>query len=683
MVISILALLFSVGFGLILPLVIRNLVDIVLVDKNFAHLNQLALGLFVVFLLQGVASFINHLSLAYVGENVVADIRVQVYSHLQTLSLKYFTDNRTGEIVSRITNDVVLLQTAVTDNLVALLRQAITLVGAAILLFVLDWRLTLIILLGIPPITLTMVWLGRKIRREATAVQDALAQGANVLEETVSGVRIVQSFAREAYEIERFSARVTDIFDAAMRRAKIGAVLGPVIGFMAFASITITLWFGSYEVIQGRLTAGDLVAYLVYTMMVAAPIASLAGLYAQFQSAIGATERLFVLLDTESDIVSRSDAPLLPAVHGEVVFADVSFAYSTAVALLRSVSFTARPGQVIALVGPSGAGKSTLVSLIPRFWDVENGRVTIDGHDIRDVNLRSLREQIGIVPQETTLFSDTVYNNIRYGKLDATRQEVEDAARAANAHDFILNDLAEGYDTPVGERGVKLSGGQRQRVAMGRAIVRHPEVFLFDEPLSNLDAKLRTQMRVEIKKLHQKVGTTVVYVTHDQVEAMTLADRIVIMRDGHIVQIGTPLEVFERPVNTFVATFIGSPPMNLLAGTVQGGQVVLADGTALPLPPGLTVADGRAVQFGVRADNIMPEGHALPPTAHMAYVEMPVTLTEPLGTETLLFATLAGTEVQAKMLNPRPVRMGERLRFGIALDRCHLFDAASGASLRG
>ncbi len=543
MVISILALLFSVGFGLILPLVIRNLVDIVLVDKNFAHLNQLALGLFAVFLLQGVASFINHLSLAYVGENVVADIRVQVYSHLQTLSLKYFTDNRTGEIVSRITNDVVLLQTAVTDNLVALLRQAITLVGAAILLFVLDWRLTLIILLGIPPITLTMVWLGRKIRREATAVQDALAQGANVLEETVSGVRIVQSFAREAYEIERFSARVTDIFDAAMRRAKIGAVLGPVIGFMAFASITITLWFGSYEVIQGRLTAGDLVAYLVYTMMVAAPIASLAGLYAQFQSAIGATERLFVLLDTESDIVSPPDAPLLPAVHGEVVFADVSFAYSTAVALLRSVSFTARPGQVIALVGPSGAGKSTLVSLIPRFWDVENGRVTIDGHDIRDVNLRSLREQIGIVPQETTLFSDTVYNNIRYGKLDATRQEVEDAARAANAHDFILNDLAEGYDTPVGERGVKLSGGQRQRVAIARALLKDPRILILDEATSSLDSESESLVQEALERLMQ--GRTSFVIAH-RLSTVVNADWVLVLNEGQIVEQGTHADLLAR-----------------------------------------------------------------------------------------------------------------------------------------
>ncbi|MBK7177735.1 MAG: ABC transporter ATP-binding protein [Chloroflexi bacterium] len=543
MILSIIMLVISVSLGLILPLVIRNLVDIVLVDKNFPRLNQLAIGLFVVFLLQGFASFVNQIALAFVGENVVADIRVQVYSHLQSLSLKYFTDNRTGEIVSRVTNDVILLQTAVTDNLVALLRQAITLVGAAILLFVLDWRLTVIILLGIPFVTLTMVWLGRKIRRASTAVQDALAQGANVLEETISGVRIVKSFAREEYEIGRFSARVTDIFDAAMRRAKIGAVLGPVIGFMAFGSITITLWFGSYEVIQGRLTAGDLVAYLIYTMLVAAPIASLAGLYAQFQAAIGATERLFDLLDTEPDIVSPPDAPILPAVQGEVVFADVSFAYSTAVAVLRSVSFTARPGQVIALVGPSGAGKSTLVSLIPRFWDVDNGRVTIDGHDIREVNLRSLREQIGIVPQETTLFSDTVYNNIRYGKLDATREEVEAAARAANAHDFILNDLAEGYDTPVGERGVKLSGGQRQRVAIARAVLKDPRILILDEATSSLDSESESLVQEALERLME--GRTSFVIAH-RLSTVVNADWVLVLEAGQIVEQGTHADLLAQ-----------------------------------------------------------------------------------------------------------------------------------------
>jgi len=542
MVVSIIALLFSVGLGLILPLVISNLVDLILVEQDLPQLNRLALGLFVVFILQAIFSFVNRLSLAYVGENAVADIRVQVYSHIQTLSLRYFTDHRTGEVVSRITNDVQQLQSAITDDLVALLRQGLTLIGASILLFWLDWRLTVIILLGIPFITLTMVWLGRKIRKESKAVQDALAQASNVVEETVSGVRIVKSFTRETYEIGRFSAKVDETYEAAMRRAKISATLGPIIGFMAFASITITLWFGAYEVMQGHLSAGDLVAYLVYTMMVAAPIASLAGLYARFQSAIGSTERIFELLDTEPDIVSTPNAPALPAVDGEVVFKDVSFAYTTSVPILSNVSFTAKPGQVVALVGPSGAGKSTLISLIPRFWDADEGTVLVDGNNIRDVDLHSLRAQIGIVPQETILFSDTVYANILYGRLDASREEVEAAAQAANAHDFILNDLGEGYDTLVGERGVKLSGGQRQRIAIARAILKDPRILILDEATSSLDSESESLVQDALDRLMQERTS---FVIAHRLSTIVNADWVLVLNEGQVVEQGTHTTLLE------------------------------------------------------------------------------------------------------------------------------------------
>jgi subfamily B ATP-binding cassette protein MsbA len=543
MIVSIIALLFSVGLGLILPLVIRNLVDLIFVDNDLPQLNRLAIGLFIVFILQSIFSFIHRLSLAYVGENAVVDIRVQVYSHLQALSLRFFGDYRTGEIVSRITNDTSLLQSAITDDLVALLRQGITLIGAAVLLFWLDWRLTVIILLGIPFITLTMVWLGRKIRRESKAVQDALAKSASVVEETTAGVRIVKSFARERYEIQRFSRAVEETYAAAMRRARIGAVLGPIIGFMAFASITITLWFGAVEVIQGRLTAGDLVAYLIYTMMVAAPIASLAGLYARFQGAIGATERLFDLLDEQPDIVSQPGAPVLPLVAGEVRFEGVSFTYTEDIPVLREVSFRAEPGKIIALVGPSGAGKSTLISLIPRFWDVDAGVVTIDGYDIRQVDLRSLREQIGIVPQETILFSDSVYANIQYGKLDATQEEVEAATIAAHAHEFILNDLPQGYETEVGERGVKLSGGQRQRVAIARAILKDPRILILDEATSSLDSESESLVQEALEHLMQ--GRTSFVIAH-RLSTIINADWVLVLNEGRLVEQGTHLSLLEQ-----------------------------------------------------------------------------------------------------------------------------------------
>ena len=347
-----------------------------------------------------------------------------------------------------------------------------------------------------------------------------------------------------------------------------------------------------------------------------------------------------------------------------------------AIGVVHAINLVIAEGEFVVLVGPSGCGKSTTLRMVAGLEDITGGEILIGGRVVNDLPPRD--RNLAMVFQNYALYPHmTVRENLGFSLKIAKKSPAE----ITQAVDEAANILSL---TPLLDRKPgALSGGQRQRVAMGRAIVRHPEVFLFDEPLSNLDAKLRTQMRVEIKKLHQRVGSTVIYVTHDQIEAMTLADRIVIMRDGHIIQVGTPLDVFENPVNTFVATFIGSPPMNLLDGTVQGGQVVLTDGTTIPLPPGLPVADGRRVQFGIRADNIMPEGHALPPTPHMAFVDMPVTLTEPLGTETLLYATLAGTEVQAKMLNPRPVAPGERMRFGIALDKCHIFDADTGISLRG
>jgi subfamily B ATP-binding cassette protein MsbA len=544
MTFSITLLLFSTLLGLILPLVVQNLVDVVLIDKNVTRLNQLAIGLFVVFIVQALFSFGHQLTLAFVGEKVIATIRVQIYSHLQALSLKYFADHRTGEVVSRLTNDVSLLQNAVTGNLVALLRQAVTLIGASVLLFWLNWRLTLIILTGIPIISLTMVALGRQIRKAAKAVQDALAEAANVVEETVSGIRIVKSFVREAHEIGRFSARVNETYEAAMWRAKIGAVLGPTIGFMAFASITLTLWFGSSEVIAGRLSAGGLVAYLVYTMMVAAPVASLAGLYAQFQSALGATERLFELLDTAPDVADKPEAAVLPPVAGRVEFDAVDFDYISAVPILKQVSFVAEPGQVIALVGPSGAGKSTLVNLIPRFYDVGDGRILIDGCDVRDVTVKSLRQQIGIVPQETILFSDTVLANIRYGKLDATQEKIEQAAQAANAHDFIMNDLPDGYQTMVGERGVKLSGGQRQRVAIARAILKNPRILILDEATSSLDSESESLVQEALERLMN--GRTSFVIAH-RLSTVINADWVLVLDQGRVVEQGTHRRLLQNP----------------------------------------------------------------------------------------------------------------------------------------
>ena len=544
MAVAVFALVVSSLLGLVLPLVVRNLVDFVFINKDFVDLNRVTVALVVVFIFQSLFTFIQQMALAYVGEHAVADIRIDVYTHLQELPLSFYAERRTGELVSRLTNDVALLQQSITWNLVILLRQVITIIGASALLFWLDWRLTLLILLVVPVITLTMVYLGGRIRAASVGVQDALAEVSNVAEETTRGVRIVKSFARETYEVGRFSGAVMKLYHAAMHRARTNALLAPIIGLIASITITGILYYGGSQVILGRLTPGDLIAYLIYTVLIASPVAIMADLYGQFQAAIGASQRMLDLLDTPLELSDAPDAKPLPPVVGDVVFDRVSFHYTTAIDVIQDVSFEARAGQLIALVGPSGAGKSTLVNLIPRFYDVVAGCVTIDGHNVRDVTLRSLREQIGIVPQETLLFSGTVYDNIRYGRLEASREEIEAAAMAANAHRFIVDDLAEGYQTPVGEHGAKLSGGQRQRVAIARAILKDPRILILDEATSSLDSASESLVQEALERL--MVGRTSFVIAH-RLSTVLNANWILVMSRGAIVEQGTHAALLRNP----------------------------------------------------------------------------------------------------------------------------------------
>jgi multiple sugar transport system ATP-binding protein len=344
--------------------------------------------------------------------------------------------------------------------------------------------------------------------------------------------------------------------------------------------------------------------------------------------------------------------------------------------VVHGINLDIAHNEFVVLVGPSGCGKSTSLRMIAGLEDITDGSISIGGHVVNDLPPRD--RNISMVFQNYALYPHmTVRENLGFSLKIAGKHKAE-IDKAVDEASTILS-LEEYMDRKPGA----LSGGQRQRVAMGRAIVRHPDVFLFDEPLSNLDAKLRAQMRVEIKKLHQKIKTTIIYVTHDQVEAMTLADRIVIMKDGYIEQQGTPTDVFANPVNTFVATFIGSPPMNLVKGRVGDSGLEFAEGVTLPIPREFAnIAVGREIILGFRADNMMPEHHALEMDEPSPAIEMPVVVSEPLGTETLLYTRLAGQEVQAKMLKPRPVADGETLTFHLDLARCHLFDAGTEQSLR-
>jgi subfamily B ATP-binding cassette protein MsbA len=524
--------------GLALPLAIGGIVNASFVEGSLQLLNWVTAALFGIFVAQAILGFGQTYLISWVGERVIADLRTRLYAHLQSLPLRFFANVRTGELISRLGNDVQTIQEAVTSTLLSLLSQIIMFVGGLTIIFVMAPGLTLLMLALVPVAVVGMVFLGRFIRRLSKQYQDGLAETTGTAEEALAGVRIVKSFARESYEVQRYDSGIQRLFEIAVRRVRVRSVIGPVMGLVAFSAIAIVLWVGSRQVIAGNLTPGQLVSFLLYTMMIASPIGAFTGLYSQFQQAMGASVRVFDLLDTPPELQDEPDALPLPRVVGFVRFENVSFDYGdhdSSREVLQEVSLTAAPGKVVALVGPSGAGKTTLVNLIPRFYDPTAGHITVDGHDIRRVQMRTLREQIGIVPQETTLFSGNVRDNIAYGKLDASQEEIEAAAQAANAHEFI-QDLPQGYDTLVGERGVKLSGGQRQRVAIARAILKNPRILILDEATSSLDSESEQAVQEALVRL--MCDRTTFVIAH-RLSTITNADWIVVLDVERIVEQGT------------------------------------------------------------------------------------------------------------------------------------------------
>jgi subfamily B ATP-binding cassette protein MsbA len=523
--------------GLAGPYALQFLIDAVFEQNDPRLLNQITLILIGIFALQSVLYFVRGYLLAFIGERVMADLRLRLFEHLQGLSLSYFNERRTGELVSRLTNDVSTVRAVVTSDISTALSQSLTFVGAFALIVYTNWRLTLFMLALIPIIMVFAILYGRRLRALSTSVQDQLANATTVMEEALSGVRVVQSFTRERYEIKRFAASIERTFNLAMKRVQLSSTFGPVISFLGFAAVVSIFWFGGREVLAGRLTAGQLFMFLVLTLTIAGSIGQFSGLYTGLQEALGATRRLFEILDTGSDIVEQPDAGDLLGSAGRITFEHVSFAYgdNPAAPILTDVSLEVQAGEVLALVGPSGAGKTTLVNLIPRFFDPQKGRVSINGQDLRELKLRSLRAQIGIVPQETLLFGGSVRENILYGRLEASEEEMIAAAKAANAHDFIQQ-LPNGYDTLVGERGVKLSGGQRQRVAIASAILKDHCILLLDEATSALDSESEGLVQEALERL--MANRTSIVIAH-RLSTIRNADMILVMNEGDIVETGT------------------------------------------------------------------------------------------------------------------------------------------------
>ncbi|WP_291425852.1 ABC transporter transmembrane domain-containing protein [Deinococcus sp.] len=536
-VLGVLATLLSSGLGLVFPRLFGTLIDasfLKIGSTDTSQLDRTVLMLLGIFALSACFGAAQAYLLSRVGASVVADLRRAVFSHLLTLSPRFFGDHKTGDLTSRLTSDVSTVQTVTSTALAQLFSQGVTLVGSVGLLIATSARLSLLTLAVIPFVIGTAFAIGGRIRKVSREVQDAVAQANGDAEEAISGVRVVQSFTAENAERRRYGVGVQASFLAALRRAVLQAAMSGAMSFLTFGALALVLWYGGRQVMAGDITPGNLVTFLFYAMQVGITVAGLTGVFNQFQEALGASSRIFELLDEQSDLPEAAAPQPLARAEGRVTFENVSFQYGGQ-PMLRGVNMNVPAGQVVALVGPSGAGKTTLVNLLPRFWDVSGGAVRVDGQDVRAYSLTSLRRQVGLVPQETLLFSGTIAENILYGRPDATPAEIQAAAEAANAHTFI-SAFEHGYDTLVGERGVKLSGGQRQRVAIARAILKDPRILILDEATSALDNESEALVQAALERL--MVGRTTFVIAH-RLSTIRNAERILVMDAGQVVADGT------------------------------------------------------------------------------------------------------------------------------------------------
>ena len=526
----------SAVIGLAFPLVVGWLLDAAFVRSSRALLDRVALGLLALFALQSVLTYAQTYLLGATGERAVAGLRRELFDKLLMMPPGFFAERRTGELVSRLTTDVGLLQGMLSHQVAECARQLLALAGGIVLLTVIQPRLTLTALAVVPVVVGSGLWLGRRLRRMSTGVQDRVAEATASAEEAFSQIRTVQSFVQEPAERRRFAERVALVVEQALARARVRGVFFAAITFFTFGAVVFVLWQGGLLVLQGRLTAGTLVAFLLYTVSIAAAVGALASFFSAYQEAVGAAERVFEILEMPVPIADpHAPAGLARPVRGRVALEDVTFRYRPgAPAALAGVDLEVNPGETVALVGPSGAGKTTLVSLLPRFWDPTEGRITLDGHDLRTLRLADLRGAIGMVPQEPALFSGTIRENIAYARPDAPAAEVEAAARAAHAWEFIER-LPDRWDTVVGERGVKLSGGQRQRVAIARAILKDPAVLVLDEATSSLDNESERLIEDAMERLLE--GRTTIIIAH-RLSTVRRADRIVVLDAGRIVEEG-------------------------------------------------------------------------------------------------------------------------------------------------
>jgi subfamily B ATP-binding cassette protein MsbA len=519
-------------------IIIQLRLDSLLPKEGMEMLILIPVAIILLFLFKGIFEYGQAYLMNFVGLRVVADIREKLYNHLQTLSLSFFTKTPTGILISRITNDVNLIQGSVSNAITGLLKDAFTILGLVGVVFYRDWKMAIVAFLIFPLVIIPIKEFGKRLRKFSRKSQQRMGSITTFLHETIAGNRIVKAFNMEEYEKRRFAEENNRFFKIVLKRVKIRALSHPLMELWGGIAVAIIIWVGGYRVIRGEITPGSFFSFMTALFMIYAPIRDLNKVNLEVQEGLAAAVRVFELLDTTPEIKEAEGAFPLPPISKGIHFKEITFKYGDD-AVLKNISLHVNVGEVIALVGMSGAGKTSLVNLLPRFYDVERGQIQIDRTDICKVTLKSLRDQIALVTQQTILFNDTVRNNIAYGNMNCSGQEIVEAAKAANAHDFIQR-LPQGYDTLIGEQGVKLSGGERQRLSIARALLKNAPILILDEATSSLDSDSETEVQKALERLMK--GRTVFVIAH-RLSTIRNAHRIIVLSDGQIVEQGTHEEL--------------------------------------------------------------------------------------------------------------------------------------------
>ncbi|MEJ2282455.1 MAG: ABC transporter ATP-binding protein [Desulfobacterales bacterium] len=530
------------GLELVPPLFQKEIIDEVITAANLKYLGVLIAALVGAYALGQLVNIGDNYVRHALGEKFIFDLRVRLYAYLQKMSLSFFERTSTGELMSRVTNDLNALEHFVTHGSALTAVDLVRLIGGSIILFVLDWRLAALVLIPVPILAIALRHYNTRVRPVYRSVRARLGDINAKLQDNLSGIRVIQAFAREEMERQRFTTESERYYRARVKGIRYWSVFFPAIRFLGAMGAVVVLGVGALMVVKGQMSLGTLVAFLSYTTSFYEPINRLTEVDNIFQEAIAAGERFFEILDHTTEVGDAPDAVALPAIQGKLVFDAVTFRYGTGDRVLHDIAFEMAPGEMVALVGPSGAGKTSIANLICRFYDPKQGQITIDGNDLRQIKLSSLRQQVAVVLQDSFLFNNSVVENLLYGKPNADREEIIEAAKAANAHEFIMQ-LPEGYDTEIGERGVKLSGGQKQRLALARAILADPRILILDEATSSVDAEAEYLIQQALERVLE--GRTSLVIAH-RLSTVRNADKIIVLDQGRIVEVGKHDELLAR-----------------------------------------------------------------------------------------------------------------------------------------